>query len=62
MTRRYIYTNDIGITRLLCINTKKDGNLEYTLWSGRGDFRGQGQMTKEEFDQFLEYYSNAYAV
>lgn len=57
--KNYIYTNDIGVDKMICIKDEPDENGKYyfTLWEMlHGEFCGQGKKTKEELEEYLKHY------
>lgn len=58
MMKEFYYTNGLGIPKKLVVNTiPKDGKYSVTLWEMRhGEFAGNGEMTREELNDYLEHF------
>ena len=56
MTKKYQYTNDMGVPKTL-VGTPNKNIYDFTIWNNlNGELCGSGQLTKEQLDQFLSHY------
>ena len=56
--KTFNYINSLGIPKQLVVNMEpKDGKYPVTLWEMRhGEFAGNGEMTREELNKYLEHF------
>ena len=57
MTKKYRYTNDMGVPKTLVVTSKGD-IYEVSIWNNlNGEYcGGSSQVTKEQLDEFLSHY------
>lgn len=61
--RRYIYTNDLGIRKMIVIHPLENGQYKITLWALEdGTYCGSGEVTQEWLDNFIQHYSDIVKV
>ena len=58
MVKTFEYTNSLGIPKKLVVSgPNTQGKYPFNLWEMRhGEFCGNGEMTREELNAYLEHF------
>lgn len=55
--REFEYVNGYGIPKKLVVGESQNGKYPVTLWSmDTGDFCGNGELTPEQLNRYLEHF------